>query len=94
MEVFRPDEVLVKERTSDNHLYVIVSGALGVVGGVAGRKTVTIPGFQTLAPRLAQADGRMGMHDALERDHRQEVQQVLLSNHVPRHGAQHAFADD
>ncbi len=27
----KPDEVLVREGTSDNHLYVIVKGALGVV---------------------------------------------------------------
>ena len=38
----KPGEVLVPEGTSDNHLYVIVSGALGVVrrGGSADAVTL------------------------------------------------------
>jgi hypothetical protein len=38
----RPDEVLVKEGTSDNHLYVIVSGALGVVRSAGTAERVTL----------------------------------------------------
>ena len=42
-----PREVLVKEGTSDNHLYVIVSGALGVVKNAGTVEEVT---FFTLSP--------------------------------------------
>jgi len=38
----QPDEVLVKEGTSDNHLYVIVSGALGVVRSAGTAERVTL----------------------------------------------------
>jgi CRP-like cAMP-binding protein len=38
----RPDEVLVKEGTSDNHLYVIVNGALGVVRNAGTTERVTL----------------------------------------------------
>ena len=43
--VFRdldPDEVLVPEETSDNHLYVIVRGTLGVVKGAQTPENVTL----------------------------------------------------
>jgi CRP-like cAMP-binding protein len=36
------DEVLVNEGTSDNHLYVIVRGALGVVRGAGSEAPVTL----------------------------------------------------
>ena len=38
----RPDEVLVKEGHSDNHLYVIVSGAIGVVRNAGTTERVTL----------------------------------------------------
>jgi len=38
----RPDEVLVKEGKSDNHLYVIVNGAIGVVRNAATTERVTL----------------------------------------------------
>ena len=38
----RTDEVLVKEGASDNHLYVIVSGALGVVRNAGTAERVTL----------------------------------------------------
>jgi CRP/FNR family cyclic AMP-dependent transcriptional regulator len=38
----RPDEVLVKEGTSDNHLYVVVSGALGVVINTGTAERITL----------------------------------------------------
>ena len=37
-----PDEVLVDEGTSDNHLYVIVRGALGVVRNAGSPERVTL----------------------------------------------------
>ncbi len=43
--VFRdlePDEILVKEGTSDNHLYVIVRGALGVVRCAGTAEALTL----------------------------------------------------
>jgi CRP-like cAMP-binding protein len=43
----RPGEILVAEGTSDNHLYVIVSGTLGVVRGAGSAEPVTL---FTLAP--------------------------------------------
>jgi CRP/FNR family transcriptional regulator, cyclic AMP receptor protein len=43
----RPDEVLVKEGTSDNHLYVIVKGALAAVRNAGTAEQVT---FFTLTP--------------------------------------------
>jgi CRP-like cAMP-binding protein len=41
------DEILVKEGTSDNHLYVIVRGALGVVRNAGTPERITLV---TLAP--------------------------------------------
>ncbi|HZI83263.1 MAG TPA: cyclic nucleotide-binding domain-containing protein [Casimicrobiaceae bacterium] len=38
----KPDEVLVREGASDNHLYVIVKGALGVVRRAATPDAVTL----------------------------------------------------
>ena len=38
----RPGEVLVAEGTSDNHLYVIVSGSVGVVRGAGSAEPVTL----------------------------------------------------
>ena len=38
----RPDEVLVKEGRSDNHLYVVVSGAIGVVRNAGTTERVTL----------------------------------------------------
>ena len=38
----RPDEVLVKEGKSDNHLYVIVNGAIGVVRNAGTTERVTL----------------------------------------------------
>ena len=38
----RPGEVLVPAGTSDNHLYVIVNGALAVVRGAGGAEPVTL----------------------------------------------------
>jgi CRP-like cAMP-binding protein len=38
----RPDEVLVKEGHSDNHLYVIVNGAIGVVRNAGTTERVTL----------------------------------------------------
>jgi len=38
----KPDEVLVREGASDNHLYVIVSGALGVVRRAGTPDAVTL----------------------------------------------------
>lgn len=38
----QPDETLVREGTSDNHLYVIVSGALGVVRNAGTPERVTL----------------------------------------------------
>ena len=38
----KPDEVLVSEGTSDNHLYVIVKGALGVVRRPGTPEAVTL----------------------------------------------------
>jgi CRP-like cAMP-binding protein len=38
----RANEVLVPEGTSDNHLYVIVSGNLAVVRGAGGAQPVTL----------------------------------------------------
>jgi CRP/FNR family cyclic AMP-dependent transcriptional regulator len=43
----KPGDVLVKEGTSDNHLYVVVSGALGVVKNTGTVEEVT---FFTLSP--------------------------------------------
>ena len=43
----QPGDVLVKEGTSDNHLYVIVSGGLGVVKNTGMVEEVT---FFTLSP--------------------------------------------
>jgi signal-transduction protein with cAMP-binding, CBS, and nucleotidyltransferase domain len=37
-----PDEVLVAEGTSDNHLYVMVSGALGVVRNAGTAEEITL----------------------------------------------------
>jgi CRP/FNR family cyclic AMP-dependent transcriptional regulator len=37
-----PDEILVKENTSDNHLYVIVRGALAVVRNAGTPERVTL----------------------------------------------------
>ena len=37
-----PGEVLVAEGTSDDHLYVIVSGSLGVIRGADGPQPVTL----------------------------------------------------
>jgi CRP-like cAMP-binding protein len=38
----QPDEILVREGTSDNHLYVIVRGALGVVRNAGTPERVTL----------------------------------------------------
>lgn len=38
----KPDEVLVREGTSDNHLYVIVTGVLGVVKNAGTAEAVTL----------------------------------------------------
>ena len=43
----KPGEVLVHEGTSDNHLYVVVEGALGVIRNAGGKDSVTL---LTLAP--------------------------------------------
>jgi len=37
-----PDEILVREGTSDNHLYVIVKGVLGVVKNAGTAEAVTL----------------------------------------------------
>lgn len=60
--VFRdlqPGEVLVKEGTSDDHLYVIVSGALGVVrnAGTAEEITFFTLGADDLVGELSFLDG-------------------------------------
>jgi CRP/FNR family cyclic AMP-dependent transcriptional regulator len=38
----KPDEILVREGTSDNHLYVVVYGALGVVRNAGKAERVTL----------------------------------------------------
>lgn len=38
----KPEEVLVREGTSDNHLYVVVNGALGVVRNAGKTDRVTL----------------------------------------------------
>jgi CRP-like cAMP-binding protein len=53
------DEVLVAEDTSDNHLYVVVSGALGVVKNHGGNDRVLLLtlGAGDLAGELSFIDG-------------------------------------
>jgi CRP-like cAMP-binding protein len=55
----KPGDVLVKEGTSDNHLYVIVSGALGVVrnAGTAEEITFFTLGAGDLVGELSFLDG-------------------------------------
>jgi CRP/FNR family cyclic AMP-dependent transcriptional regulator len=55
----QPGEVLVKEGTSDNHLYVIVRGALGVVKSVGTAEEVTFfaLGAGDLVGELSFIDG-------------------------------------
>jgi CRP/FNR family transcriptional regulator, cyclic AMP receptor protein len=38
----KPDEILVSEGTSDNHLYVIISGVLGVVKNAGTAEALTL----------------------------------------------------
>jgi len=45
LRTLRAGEVLVAEGTSDNHLYVVVSGALAVVRGAGGAEPVTLFGL-------------------------------------------------
>ena len=42
LQTLRAGEVLVPEGTSDNHLYVLVSGALAIVRGVGTAEPVTL----------------------------------------------------
>jgi len=55
----QPDEILVGEGTSDNHLYVIVSGALGVVRNAGSAEQVTLftLGAGDLVGELSFIDG-------------------------------------
>ena len=45
LRTLQAGEVLVAEGTSDNHLYVVVSGALAVVRGAGGTEPVTLFGL-------------------------------------------------
>jgi CRP-like cAMP-binding protein len=55
----QPDEVLVKEGKSDNHLYVIVNGAIGVVRNAGTTERVTLLTLTTgdLVGELSFIDG-------------------------------------
>jgi len=67
----RPDEVLVKEGTSDNHLYVIVKGALAAVRNAGAAEQVTFFTLTTddLGPARRPPRDRLS-GDACDHPHR------------------------
>ena len=77
----QPDEVLVKEGKSDNHLYVIVNGAIGVVrnAGTTERVTLLNPDLRVAGELLAQAPGVSRLTPAASLSSRASPDQVVMS---------------